>query len=324
MTVPYTKQPTSIPEQLAHLESRGLVIEDRAAALRDLSCIGYYRFKGYVHALRILPENGQLRKGAKFGDAMYFYELDRELRFAVFQALEYIEVAIRALIVERLTLKFGPYAHQDPSALQDRKRKKEKDGSIQDVPVFNRTEWLAKLDESVKNSHEKFILHFEKKYDNFPEVPFWVAMQLTSFGTLAKIYYGCVRSVRESVAQAVGLHEPVLVSWLHTLSYVRNICAHHSRLWNRELAVRPRLPDSKYEPLWSTSHTGNRMFLGLLILRRLLRGLKEDGKWAAMVERAFSDSFNHVFTARGMGFPYRKEANGSVTLEPWTEHPLWK
>jgi hypothetical protein len=29
--------------------------------------------------------------------------------------------------------------------------------------------------------------------------------------------------------------------WLHSLNYVRNICAHHGRLWNRECRIKPMI-----------------------------------------------------------------------------------
>ncbi|WP_349293799.1 Abi family protein [Marinobacter sp. M3C] len=47
---------------------------------------------------------------------------------------------------------------------------------------------------------------------------------------------------------------PLLQSWLHTLTIVRNICAHHARLWNRELGIKPELP-KKASFLWPESLT---------------------------------------------------------------------
>ena len=40
------------------------------------------------------------------------------------------------------------------------------------------------------------------------------------------------------------LADKVFASWLHCIVYVRNICAHHSRLWNRSLSIRPQMPRS--------------------------------------------------------------------------------
>ncbi len=33
-----------------------------------------------------------------------------------------------------------------------------------------------------------------------------------------------------------GIDEKILSSWIYTLVYIRNLCAHHSRIWNRTLA----------------------------------------------------------------------------------------
>ncbi len=48
---------------------------------------------------------------------------------------------------------------------------------------------------------------------------------------------------RKAIARRLNLVAPLLESWLHTLTTIRNICAHHARLWNRELGIRPKLPE---------------------------------------------------------------------------------
>ena len=40
------------------------------------------------------------------------------------------------------------------------------------------------------------------------------------------------------------MNQVVFTSWLHSLAYIRNVCAHHSRLWNRELGIQPVVPKS--------------------------------------------------------------------------------
>jgi len=51
-----------------------------------------------------------------------------------------------------------------------------------------------------------------------------------------------------ALANIFGLHSSVFPSWLHTFSYIRNICAHHSRLWSKELAIAMVLPK---KPEWN-------------------------------------------------------------------------
>jgi abortive infection bacteriophage resistance protein len=49
----------------------------------------------------------------------------------------------------------------------------------------------------------------------------------------------------------------LLASWRRCLSYLRNVCAHHSRLWNRNMSEQPKKPDAGEAPLLAVqSHTG--------------------------------------------------------------------
>lgn len=323
MTVPYTKPPISVSQQLSHLESRGLVIHDSAAALERLSRIGYYRLKAYVHPFRVAHGHGALRKGTTIEDVIACYEFDHDLRAMIFRGLEHIEIGVRALLVEHLVARFGAFAHLDSAAFPPRtKRRKNKHQKPKKELVFNYSDWLLKIRADAEGSSENFVEHFRKTYDGFPDIPCWMAMQLTSFGALAKIFYGCHPGIRKAVSNKLGINEQVLASWLHTLSYVRNTCAHHHRLWNRELAVKPELPDSKHEPLWSSSPLEHRIFLILLMMRRILRGLKDE-TWAQSLETGFNEAFTNSWMALRMGFPYSLDANNHVVLQDWKSHPLW-
>lgn len=89
---------------------------------------------------------------------------------------------------------------------------------------------------------EKFLRSFKSKYSNtFP--PSWMTLELTTFGTLSTLYMGLRPGVpKREIAHHFGLDDKTFSSWLHTFVYLRNVCAHHSRLWNREMSIAPRLP----------------------------------------------------------------------------------
>src|SRR4029079_16719237 len=88
-----------------------------------------------------------------------------------------------------------------------------------------------------------FVQHFRATYDEFPDLPIWAAAETMTFGSMFTLYKMSHRSVQTSVASRFDLREPVMFSWLQTLNYIRNVCAHHARLWNRELAIKPKLPE---------------------------------------------------------------------------------
>jgi abortive infection bacteriophage resistance protein len=69
-----------------------------------------------------------------------------------------------------------------------------------------------------------------------------MATELLSFGALSKMYASLRTSLRKTIAATFDQPEPIFMSWVHTLVAIRNTCAHHSRVWNRELAITPMLP----------------------------------------------------------------------------------
>jgi abortive infection bacteriophage resistance protein len=108
----------------------------------------------------------------------------------------------------------------------------------------------------------------------------------------------------------------VFCSWLHSLSYVRNICAHHARLWDIKLAIQPKkLYNSKPDRIWLTDaevdkvHSSNYYFFCMILY--LLQTINPNGKF----KEHFVELLHKFPTVdvRYMGFP-----------ENWKEHPLWK
>ena len=67
----------------------------------------------------------------------------------------------------------------------------------------------------------------------------WMILESATFGTLSKMYKNLKSQLpeRAAIANDFGLYSvKELSSWLEAISVLRNIIAHHSRLWNRSLA----------------------------------------------------------------------------------------
>lgn len=158
--------------------------------------------------------------------------------------------------------------------------------------------WFGKMDDSIKESKEEFARHYlEKYYDDSPGFPLWMATEMISFGQLSKLYAGLDSEHRTNIAKQYGLKHSILLNWLHSIVYVRNMCAHHSRLWNRELEIRPRRPNNLPEAnLWT-----NRVFTILLVLKYLT---PKNYCWARIVWRLCWLFLNNQFVDKeAMGFP---------------------
>jgi abortive infection bacteriophage resistance protein len=263
VTVPYTKPPLSLPDQVALLQQRGMVISNVPAAQQVLEQIGYYRFSGYTLPWRQVPTN-QFQPGITFDGVLALYEFDRRLRDLMWEAIETIEITLRTRITLHLTT-----AHHDAFAY-------DKPAHVQPHWHIKHVDWLARLDTEVHRSRDLFIDHFKKTYDGFPRVPMWVATEVMSFGALSQIY-GMLRAAEQApIARGLGLHERYLPSWIHSLTVVRNASAHHARCWDRRWDITPTLP---YEPAWNAFRPGprnmvdHRIGVVLFIIDRLLSAI---------------------------------------------------
>ena len=295
----YDKPVLSFRQQVELLESRGLVIDNRALAEAALADTNYYRLSAYW--IPFQQERDIFRPGTAFEDIRALYEFDQKLRIGVVQGLERFEIAFRTTAANYLADTYGPFAHADSANFD---------------PSFNHAAWYGKLVEEITRARETFIDHYKAKYEGFPALPIWMAVEVMSFGSLSYLYRGMKRRDRESISTRFDAAEPVMVSWLHTLVYIRNLCAHHSRLWNRDLAVAPILPRSNRD--WHPpSFAGNKRIASVLfvlnhLLKKLSRGSDLAPNWRAKIVSLCDGGAPLRDFESHMGFP-----------ENWRTHKLW-
>ncbi len=232
----YTKPPLTHAEQLDLLISRGLSITDRKQTEKLLNQVGYYRLSAYCIPFEIVRH--QFKASTHINSIQQLYEFDRQLRFLLNEALEVLEIAFRSLIAHFLTQKYGPFAHENKSIFYH---------------TFDHLMWISKVHEEANRSKETFISHYKKTYENFPQLPLWISVEIMSLGTLSQIFSGLLKIDQNEISLKINLHSSVLKSWLHTLTYTRNMCAHHSRIWNRELAIAMIIPTK--DPRWTGINT---------------------------------------------------------------------
>lgn len=257
---PYSKPPTSYTEQLSLLKSRGVIVKDVASAEQYLSIVGYYRLSAYC--IPFEKSRHVFRPNTTFEQIQSLYEFDRNLRFLLDEALEIIEIALRTAVAYYLSHTYGSFAHEDKSIFYNQGN-------------FDHTKWLSKIHEEIVRSKETFIDHYKNKYEGFPKIPIWMAVEVMSLGTLSQLVHNLLREDQIVLAKRFGLHSTLFISWLHTFSYVRNMCAHHSRLWNRELAIAMVMPKSIDQKEVNTRRVGsvimaiNRMLFCIPVDRRV-------------------------------------------------------
>lgn len=295
----YTKPPLTIADQVALLQSRGMG-GDPARIARRLKVVNYYRLSGYWHPF--VQPNNSFKTGTHIDEVWDRYMFDRKLRLLVMDAIERIEVSVRTQVAYHHAMIHGPFGYCTRPA------------NLPDARTFNYNDLVAKLFNEVKRSKEPFIVHFETKYgDEHMLPPIWMVAEVISLGTTLTLYRKCEKHIRKKVAAEFGVGEVVFESWLLTLNTVRNICAHHSRLWNRELGTRPKIPFAQADPTWHDpfSISPDRIFAALSICRHIMTRIAPNSKWARRVV-ALIDA-HPTIPIISMGMPTN-----------WRAHALWR
>ena len=295
--IPYSKQLISFTDQITLLKQRGLILGDELRALHLLQNISYYRLSGYWYPLLADKQRHIFKPGSTFEAAYNIYKFDSELRKLIIAELEKIEVAVRTQTAYILSTQYHAHWFEDSSLFLN--------------PVRH-TKVLAKIEEEYNRSDEEFITAFKAKYsDHFP--PSWMTMEIASFGTLS-ILYGNLQPGRakRSIAAYFGLPDTVFASWLHCIVYVRNICAHHSHLWNKILSIRPLMPRSPRNTFIALPASGTQQtYFVLSMIIYLLNTVNPNHSFISR----FKELLNRYpsIDVRAMGFPIN-----------WENEKLWE
>lgn len=268
-------------EQLARLQARGLLVTDEPLALEHLRRVGYYRLSAYWHPMRRVGADGvrldEFLPGARFSDVIELYVFDKRLRALLGDALERIEIALRVAIAHHLGSK-NPTAHVDPALFDARFARRYNARGTTD-----HEEWLCALNDSIRRSREDFVSHYRLKYGEI--FPIWVTVELWDFGMMSRLFSGMRVPDRDHIAHQFELpHGRMLESWIRTLNLVRNVTAHHARLWNKAIPFSPVLERAPDELRHCTAAPSlNRVYVSLCLCAYLLNLICPRSSWRQRV-----------------------------------------
>lgn len=297
-----------------------MAIPDAAKCEEYLRRIGYYRLSAYWFPFRQLGRNDdgtfflqeRFKPNTTFKHATDLYAFDKGLRLIVLDAIERIEVSVRTEFALALGI-IDPLAHRHRSNFNGR--------FSQFSPPRSQSryqEWLYKLDEKAAHSKEEFAEHFRSKYAG-EFMPIWIAVELLDFSPLSIALSQLNQAEQRKISASYGGTSFRLIqSWIRSLCNVRNICAHHSRLWNKPLVNQPAIPRAAEAPeldhLTTAPDTNKRVYAALAVMRYLLKAINPRTEWAERL-RAHVDTFPQDAPNIGLrdaGFP-----------DDWSNLPLW-
>lgn len=249
----FNKPAICVKEQIELLKSRGLIIADENFAERILSNITYYRLSAYMKYFQV---NNRFSKNTTFDDIVNLYNFDKELKLLIFEYIRLLEVSLRAKLCLHMCTNYGSHWFYDKKNF-----KTEKD--------YRKTLEILENEKGLKK--DTFIKYYFEKYSEPNLPPFWMISEVLSMGDLSKILNGLnfkdLKEIAKNLAPDSFVY-PVLANWVHVLATIRNICAHHSRLWNRELKIKFSEPQKINE--WKDNNIKNDKLSGVCFVLAVL------------------------------------------------------
>ncbi|HEX2939987.1 MAG TPA: Abi family protein [Rhodopila sp.] len=298
--IPFNKPPLSLPDQIRLLVSRGLTVNNTAYATHYLTHIGYYRLSGYTLPFQIGgsgPDRHDFKPGVTFEDILDRYVFDRKLRLLVMDAVERIEISVRAAMSNAIAARHGAHWYLNPRLFS---------------PTFDHNRFIEDIRQQIGHAstnnrrRDIYIEHYYQTYSTPDMPPSWMVFESVSFGTISVAYMNLAHPEFVSVCGSYGLPHPVLISWLHSLNYIRNICAHHSRLWNRECRIKPMIARAFKSDLTPN----DRVYAQLAVMQILLAKIAPGNHWTQKLRDLLAE--HPAIPLVSMGFP----AN-------WASRKIW-
>lgn len=221
------KEFKSIDEQLAILKSRGLNVCNEEKAKSFLLQNNYYRISGYSLTLR---DHDQFFPNACFQNIIDIYSFDHVLRHILLKYIEKIEVKMKSIYAYHFTEIHGPTGYLDKSYFTDSQQYQKTMDKIEDQKAR-------------RLEHEAYLKHFVK--DLKQDVPLWAVVDLMTIADISQLYSISEELIRDPVAKDFGFttknNTLLLGSMMKSMTIIRNLCAHGSRLFNRLFEQRPWL-----------------------------------------------------------------------------------
>ncbi len=294
----FNKRALTAIELIAKLRRQGMVV-NVDSALPYLQQIGAFRMKGYWYPWQDKVAK-TFKSGACFDDAIRRYEFDRELRRITASALESIEIMVRTVFSEVMVQGGGPHWFLKASVFGPAAR---------GVSLTQRS-FLQKIEVEVARMQDKaFIAHYKQTYDSPALPPSWVISECLSFGAWSHAYMTLAdRACRIGICKRFKVEDDhVFASWLHALSVLRNVVAHHGRLLGAQSSVTPKSYRKR-----GLSFDGSRSFFVMAcVIHYVCSSIRQGPDWTTEIGALF-ERYPDLDKYALLGFP-----------QDWFSQPLW-
>ena len=301
----YCKPPITIDEQINQLIKKGLIVSTRQNARLFLKHVSYYRLRAYTYPFQ---DNATStfhvfkRNDISLDDIIELYNFDNKLREILFSAISIIEVSLRTVMTQEYSEETNDSHWFTESSHYHQ----------------NYNNLIQSMHSEVCRSNEEFIKHYFTKY-SIPSIPpSWMTLETVSLGTLSRLLKDLKESpIKKKIATQYGLpNSKILINWIHSISILRNHCAHHSRIWNRRFTVQIIVPRNTLFSFVSINHIQhikqNKIYSIIIAISYLLDVIEPNNKFVESIKELIGNR-NKLVNIKEMGFP-----------ADWLTEDLWK
>lgn len=228
----YNKPAFTSGQLLAKLQGQGFVVDadDAALAPRYFDYIGAHRIKGYWYS-SVDPVSKRFR--ADRGNFKYLVQqisFDEDLRALLWGLLEKVELAVRSAMANHLSIQASPHWFLDRTLFK------------------HSTGWsfgqiVRKIEDEVGRSQERrAVKHYNDTYNEPYLPPSWVMSECVTLGFWSRTFQSLADPQhKRAIAARFGVNQPeVFESWLHCVTYLRNLVAHHGQILGVQLRIAPQ------------------------------------------------------------------------------------
>lgn len=300
----FNKKSLTAEEQVELLQNRGLYFDNISEAVAIIKRIGYYHLSSYMRLFQFGEEHLFL-PSARFNDILDLYNFDKELRHITFKAIEKIEIAYRAAMSNTLCKEFGSHWFYELKVFINKFIKNEQgEEETQQEHIIKLIEKEIKKKKKKENEYaETFIGKYYTKYSEPPLPPFWMITETLSIGSLHRFYYSLIDKYKRQIISYLGFKEDATFialysNWLQPICMVRNICAHHSRLFNRKFRIKAK----QHKQILEFANIPNDNFYYIaMIINYYLRTISDDTSFEQDIINLFQRYSN--LDKKLLGFP---------------------
>ncbi|EIJ69282.1 Abi-like protein [Fusobacterium necrophorum subsp. funduliforme ATCC 51357] len=302
----YEKQHKTMEELLQIFIDRGMKVNKTDQALQRLSHINYYKMKEFAKPYYKRQTDGTYKyEKIAFEQVLNRFYQDKNLRVYLLHAIEKIEISFKTKIAYVLGRKHGAFGYLDfknwcnkDKFIKQHIVEKELTFKRRILDLLEIPKKLKKEDKIINCKNTIIQDFFEENPDCiFP--PVWMVIEILTFGDVLNLYKWMSEKNKEEIAKYYECGADEFETWLRTLKFIRNLCAHNSNVIDCIIETKPRIREEwkkylfAYKDKKGKEIVTNKIGLVIIILEHLIGKVNPDygfGNLRTIFDKLFQHS----------------------------------